>query len=232
MGWGGGGKRCWCGSPMSLPSEEKIAGGYSGTDLAAGNEEHRAEDQGNVALGADQWIAVEGLRKEFAVREWLGRGLGGLAQQEAGQRKSLGADAVRKDAGIASLAEVCVGDVLDQTGDELLNGKCEGGVFTGGAVLVAEGDGGTIEGFDAVFCQDRAFAIAAHVTNFCRCGGRGGCRNTGGSGILCSPSLCGTAAFCRRSRRRSNAGARYSPPRRPARHCGRERSGAGRLGHR
>lgn len=108
---------------------------------------------------------MESLLKEVAVEEWLGRRLGGLAQQEAGKREGLGADAGGEDARVTGLAEVLVGDVLDQTGDELLNGKGEGGIFAGGAVLVAEGDGGAIEGLDAVFGQDGAFAIAAHVTN-------------------------------------------------------------------
>ena len=86
-----------------------------------------------------------------------------LAEELTDPGKKLTTDASGEEAVIANVAEVAVGDMRDQTSEELEDGEGHGRQGVGVVVEIFERDGDAIVSFDAGFAEGRAFEIFAEI---------------------------------------------------------------------
>ena len=77
--------------------------------------------------------------------------------------KKLATDASGEEAVIANVAEVAVGDMRDQTSEELEDGEGHGRQGVGVVVEIFERDGAAVISFDAGFAEGRALEIFAEI---------------------------------------------------------------------
>jgi len=111
-------------------------------------------------VGQSCGIVVIGIPLLSARGCGLRRTLGGGRLEQLTGPPEIGSGRGAEEAVVADLGEAPGEDVLEEAGDEVVNGKGDAAGLAGTGVGVAEGDPAVLEAFDAVVGQGHAVDVA------------------------------------------------------------------------